>query len=432
MAKLTDRLRTMAGRKSSTAESDPAALLADLSQAFAGVVARSELTGLLVSRVTEALGLREAALLLPRDEGSLALEESFGWSLEGCGAPELPRRGTIAGKLLQAGRPMDVGELQSAVSASSVNEREKWWLGRSEARLWVPLVRRGVYGRYILGKLQGLLILGSRTTASGFDREERRTIQALAFSAAVAAENVELVEALRAKAGEVNRLYGKVLSSREEEQKRIARELHDGVVQDLVDLLYRLESGALSETSREEGVREKLRQVIDNTRRLCAELRPSALDDLDLPLAIRGYVEEVRGNFGLDVRLELGEDGDARFEEVPEEARVTIFRVLQEGLMNVERHAAAGRVEVRLRMEAGEMVLEVEDDGRGFDCPARLGSLVLEGRFGLAGAQERVCLLGGSLEVESRPGRGTRLTARIPIRSDPPSPGQGGQVRESY
>jgi signal transduction histidine kinase len=422
VAKLTDRLKTMAGKKSTTAETDAAALLPDLSQAFAGVVARSELSRLLVSRVTEALGLREAALLLPRDEGSLALEESFGWAVDGCNVPELSRRGPIAGRLLQACRPLDSRELEGSIPPSSANEGERWWLARPEARLWVPLVRRGVYGRYILGKLQGLLILGSREIAPGFGREERRTIQALAFSAAVAAENVELVEALRAKAAEVNRLYAKVLSSREEERKRIARELHDGVVQDLIDLLYRLESGALSETSNERGFREKLRQVIDNTRRLCSELRPSALDDLDLPLAIQGYVEEVRGNFGLDVRLELGGDGDDRFEAVPEEARVSIFRVLQEGLMNVERHAAASRVEVELRADAGEMVLEVKDDGRGFDCPARLSSLVLEGRFGLAGAQERVSLLGGALEVESRPGRGTRLTARIPIHP----------VRESY
>jgi signal transduction histidine kinase len=257
--------------------------------------------------------------------------------------------------------------------------------------------------------------LGSREAGPPrFDRDERRTIQALAFSAAVAAENVELVEALRGKAAEVNRLYAKVLSSREEEQKRIARELHDGVVQDLIDLLFRLESGALGET-KERVFREKLRQVIDNTRRLCAELRPSALDDLDLPLAIQGYVEEVRGNFGLDVRLEIGVDGDERFEGVPEEARVSIFRVLQEGLMNVERHARASRVEVELRADAGEMILELRDDGRGFECPTRLSSLVLEGRFGLAGAQERVNLLGGVLEVESRPGRGTRLTARIPL-----------------
>ena len=417
MAKLTDRLKTMAGRKSPTGETDPAALLPDLSQAFAGVVARNELSGLLVGRLVEALGLREAALLLPRDEGSLALEESFGWSIAGLAAPELSRRGPIAGRLLQACRPLETTELLGSIPESSANERESWWLARPEARLWVPLVRRGAYGRYILGKLQGLLILGSREGGTfDFDVEERRTIQALAFSAAVAAENVELVEALRAKAAEVNRLYAKVLSSREEEQKRIARELHDGVVQDLVDLLYRLESGALSETSKERGFREKLRQVIDNTRRLCSELRPSALDDLDLPLAIQGYLEEVRGSFGLDVRLELEGGGGDRFESVPEEARISLFRVLQEGLMNVHRHAAASRVEVELRAVEGEMVLEIRDDGRGFDCPARLRSLVLEGRFGLAGAQERVSLLGGRLDVESRPGLGTRLTARIPNR----------------
>jgi hypothetical protein len=250
VAKLTDRLRTMTGRKSPTAETDQAALLADLSQAFAGVVARSELSRLLVSRVTEALGLREAALLLPRDEGSLALEESFGWAVEGRGAPGLSRRGTIA-EGSPGRRPISGAE----GSVPTPGTQERWWLARPEARLWVPWSNEAPRTRHP-GKARGLLIPIARPP--GFDREERRTIQAY-LRAAVAAENVGLAEP---RAAGSNRLYGKVLESRGEQNDRPGA--HDGVVEDLIDLLSPGERSLMRPKEQGSG---RSPEVTDNARR---------------------------------------------------------------------------------------------------------------------------------------------------------------------
>lgn len=399
-----------------TPSTEPApSFLLEMTQALAGVVSREELSSLLIGRVAEKLSIREAALLLPGNERSLMLVESSGWPESVGPPPSLPRRGSLAGRLLQACRPIPQVELLSSV-VGELTEAETWWLGRSEADLWVPLVRRGVYGRYIMGKLQGVLLLGpGDLEAPLIGAKERRILHSVSLSAAVAAENVELVETVRAKAAEANQLYVKVLSSREEERKRIARELHDSVIQDLIDLLYRLNGPGFDDSSDASVFRTRLRDIIDRTRRLCAELRPPALDDLDLPLAIRGYVEDVRDGFGLDVRFLQSRKGRASSESVSEESRVCLFRILQEGLMNVQRHAGAKKVEVELHVEEEEVTLAIRDDGRGFDCPVRLSSLVREGRFGLAGAQERVGLLGGILEVESRPGRGTRISARLPV-----------------
>jgi signal transduction histidine kinase len=155
--------------------------------------------------------------------------------------------------------------------------------------------------------------------------------------------------------------------------------------------------------------------VIDKLRKVSTELRPPALDDLDLGLAMQGYVEEVRVKHGLRVSLRLPSDGSERLETLPEEARLGLFRVLQEALTNVYRHAGASRVEVELLTRPGEVTLEVRDDGRGFACPEELGALIRSGHFGLAGAHERMALIGGTLELASERGAGTRLRASVPF-----------------
>ncbi len=410
-------------------KSDYPSLLAEMSQALAGIVVARELSDLLVGRLAELLDVNEAALLLREDEGDLVLAEMRGWPLPEGERHRLPHQGTLSTQLLQAARPLDSQDLRGAtLSGASLTQDETWWLSRPEARLWIPLVRRGAYGRYILGKLQGVVLLGSRSGSEpGFGPEARRTLATLAWNAAVATENVELVAALRRRAEEAERLYSQILQSREAEGKRIARELHDGVIQDLVDFLYRLDTQAASlQAPTVEAVRQRIREIIDNLRQLCSELRPSALDDLSLVLAMRGYLEDVKESYGLDVRLVLAPGEESRMEALTEEARLCLFRVLQEGLTNVHRHARARNVEVELRADGEHVILEVRDDGQGFECPPRLGSLVHQGRFGLAGAQERVMAAGGVLEVLSHYGRGTRLLARMP-REVPPGDG----VKES-
>ena len=145
------------------------------------------------------------------------------------------------------------------------------------------------------------------------------------------------------------------------------------------------------------------------------QLRPAALDDLSLGLAVQGYLEEARGKYGLKIALRLPPGAEDRLEALAEEVRVSLFRVLQEAIQNVHHHARATRVDVDLALEGEALVLEVRDDGRGFQCPAELGGLVRQRHFGLAGAQERMALVGGRLEVVSCVGVGTTLRATAPL-----------------
>ena len=405
---LRRRLQQLADRIFYGGWYDHRAVLHGMTQALAGIVDAETLADLLGRRLAQALHLERATLLLPNGDGGLVEVVAQAAPSD---APALPLRGRLVLALLAAARPLPVAELAASL-AGAPSEEEHSWLRRPEIELWVPLVRRDA--------LQGVVLLGVKAGGEPFDAEDRRLLETLAWSAAVAADSVQVFSVLRRRADEVNRLYSQLLQSREDERKRLARELHDRVIQDLIHLRYFLEIGPANLASEEarEAVRDALRGVIDKLRQVSTELRPPALDDLTLGLAITGYVEEARSKFRLNIVLRLPPDAPGQLEALPEEARLGLFRVLQEALTNVHRHAGASRVEVALTSGPRDVTLEVRDDGRGFECPAQLGALIRHGHFGLAGALERMSLIGGRLELVSNVGGGTRLRASAPLTSD--------------
>lgn len=147
-------------------------------------------------------------------------------------------------------------------------------------------------------------------------------------------------------------------------------------------------------------------------RRICSDLRPPVLDSLGLVPAVRSRLRELESRVSLQVRLQV--EGDEE-QDLPEEVALCLYRVLQEAVLNVQKHAAARRVVVAVRLRPEAVTLSVEDDGRGFVLPPRLGLLTNEGHFGLLGLQERLELVQGTLRVTSAPGQGTRLEAHVPL-----------------
>ncbi|MBM4461464.1 MAG: histidine kinase, partial [Chloroflexi bacterium] len=139
----------------------------------------------------------------------------------------------------------------------------------------------------------------------------------------------------------------------------------------------------------------------------CAELRPPMLDTLGLGAALRALAEEWSGEYGIATRLDLPADAELRL--LPGEATVNLYRVVQEALTNVARHAGASTVSIRLAWEGARLVLTIADNGRGFSVPAVLHDLTAHGHFGLAGMAERVALIGGAMAVTSAPGQGTTI-----------------------
>jgi len=216
-----------------------------------------------------------------------------------------------------------------------------------------------------------------------------------------------------------NRLIEQVMTAQDEERRRVARELHDETGQSLTALLVGLRTIEESQTTREAaGLAQRLRgmvaQTLEEVGRLSRGLHPSTLDDVGLAAAVTRQVQEFVQLHG--VAVDLGLEG-LEAEPLPPLLQTTVYRVLQEALTNVARHAGARSVSVRLVREETAVELRVQDDGIGLGpaVPAEAAAGDRR-RLGLQGMRERAALLGGSVEVESEPGAGTTIMARFPLR----------------
>ncbi|MEM1056002.1 MAG: sensor histidine kinase [Bacteroidota bacterium] len=211
-----------------------------------------------------------------------------------------------------------------------------------------------------------------------------------------------------------------IAASREDERLRLARELHDGPLQDLHSLhmqlgltaeaLHRVE-GAEVETRRVRGTLDDAHTVIGELRGIMEALRPPALGPFGLAAALRSHTERFRRRaLGIEVDLDLDDDGLA----LPEAVRLVLFRVAQEAMNNAAKHAHPTRIQVVFKLTPSEAMLRVEDDGVGLAHPPDTRALSADGHFGFVGMQERARSVGGVLDVEGWAGQGTRVEARIP------------------
>jgi signal transduction histidine kinase len=216
------------------------------------------------------------------------------------------------------------------------------------------------------------------------------------------------------------RLIEQVMTAQEGERGRIARELHDETGQSLTALLVGLRTIEGSRTIAEAAeLAQRLRgiaaQTLEEVGRLSRGLHPSILDDVGLAAAVTRQVQEFAHLHGVavDVRIE-GLDAAP----LPPLVQITVYRVLQEALTNVARHAGARRVSVRLVRDETMVELRVRDDGVGFELGAvpRDAATVDRRGLGLQGMRERAALLGGAVQLESEPGKGAMITARFPVR----------------
>ncbi len=222
-----------------------------------------------------------------------------------------------------------------------------------------------------------------------------------------------LLWAAREQKERLRRLSAQILQAQEEERQRVARELHDDTAQALTALLVHLkllqEEAGPSLAPRLAELRQMVAATLEGVRRLALALRPSALDHLGLGPALAAYVEDFSRRWGLPVHLRLG-----RLPPLPQEAELALYRVAQEALSNVAKHAHAHQVWLSLHRRGPTVVLEVRDDGQGFPVQEVLGDR--QRGLGLFGMRERLALVGGRLDIDSRPGEGTKVRAQLPLR----------------
>jgi signal transduction histidine kinase len=266
----------------------------------------------------------------------------------------------------------------------------------------------------------GGLVIALRKDA-GFRAPDREALSAFAASVAqrLQAERSVEIERLR---------YG--MEARERERTRWAREIHDETVQGLGALRLKLanardldEREALS--SAVDAVLDGLGEEIDGLRHLITELRPAALDDLGLAAALEALARRAQAIDGLDVQTEIDLGPEHDPQRLDPELESTIYRVIQEALTNVSRHAEASRAVVSVSERDGIVRVSVTDDGKGLPEADRLGPRGdgLEGGFGMSGMRERAELVGGELELVPAPGQGTVMRLTVPLAGRPaPSP----------
>jgi signal transduction histidine kinase len=367
----------------------------EVSRALGGVTDIDRVLELVVERSRALLDARAAEIaLLDGDEFVIA-----GVAGEGTGnvvGTRLPIEGSLAGSALRTGRIRRFDKVPADSFAHRV-------MGATTA-IVTPMIFKS--------RPVGFLVVFDRLGAPRpFNDDDERLLEAFAASAATAVATAQTAtdQALRQS-----------IEASESERGRWARELHDETLQQLAGLRVML-SGA-----RRSGDPERLAATVDDAvglittgiadlRALITDLRPAALDELGAQAALETLVERVGAQSGLEVALEI----DLAYEASETEARhveqveSTIYRLVQEALTNVIKHAAATRVEVSVSDRGGVVEIRVRDDGGGFDDERPAGG------FGLVGMRERVGLLHGTLEIHSSPGAGTALRATFPVRRRP-------------
>ncbi len=226
-------------------------------------------------------------------------------------------------------------------------------------------------------------------------------------------EQVQALDRLNTALQETQR---RLLTKREEERKALARELHDLVLQDLLSVNYHLEETENNESSDEQrielkAIREGIRQVVGDLRQLCRDLRPPTIDNHGLSSAIRSHIQE----WGDRTRISFHVEIDPRLGRLPDTTEISVFRIIQEGLNNISKHATAQNVFLTLqRTPADNLLIRIVDDGQGFEIPPDLAYLTAHKHFGLVGISERTALLGGAMNLEVPPGGGFVLQVEIP------------------
>jgi PAS domain S-box-containing protein len=265
------------------------------------------------------------------------------------------------------------------------------------------------------GQLIGSLVLSSDRPGA-FDAEQVEMAREVAVPLAIAIRHALLFDEVRCGRQRMQALSRQLLRAQEEERRHIARELHDEIGQSLSAVLINLQRAMRSPDVRSSApcLKESeglIELVLDQVRNLSLDLRPSVLDDLGLVASLRWYLGRVTQRAGLVGRLSANPPDIRSGPEI----ETACFRITQEALTNVVRHARARQVEIRLARRGEHLELIVRDDGVGFDVAAARQRAGHGASLGLLGMQERVALLGGRIAIDAAPGRGTTVQIRLPL-----------------
>lgn len=361
----------------------------------------------LLGRIREALDGDAAQILLLSEDGQhLVMHVAEGIAERIETTVRVPMGQGIVGRIAASRKPMIVADI-TAVDVTDPVFRRKSII----SLVGVPLI--------VEGRVIGVVYVGTVARRT-FTADDVNMLQLVADRIALAIDHGHLYQQLAEREERLQVLVGKLLVTQEEERRRVAYEVHDELAQIAASTHQHLQALANQHPPESSEAQEKIDRVLDlaqrtvrEARRMVANLRPTVLDDFGLAVAIRHQAEELeKAGFEIGYRETLG---DYR---LPATMETPLFRVVQEALTNIRKHAQSAKVQIRLERRGEAIYLEVRDWGRGFepDAVSRAGGV--GERVGLAGMQERIALLQGCLTVESQPGAGTRIVAHVPVPPD--------------
>ena len=363
----------------------------DVAVAIGGEIALEHVLELIVKRGRALVGARSLVIML-RDGHELVVQASAG-HVEGVRGARLPIAESTSGQVLERRRAERITDVPARLRIAPT----EFGVADAQTALLVPMLHRG----------EGVGILAAfdrGEEGSVFSEDDEQILRTFAASAATAVALAQSVQSDRLRSS---------LAAADAERRRWARELHDETLQGLGGLRLLLSSArrgddlGRAQTAMGEAV-EHIEREISNLRSIITELRPAALDELGLRTAIEALLDRHREQSGFEIDGELALSGSSKEEpRLSEDLETAVYRLVQEALTNVAKHARADAVRVAVTESDGELLIEVQDDGAGFDP-----DLATEG-FGLAGMRERVALAGGTLSIESGE-QGTLLSACLP------------------
>jgi signal transduction histidine kinase len=377
--------------EAATSWSEQLEALNEVGTALASEIELARLLELIARRLRALIGARLVTIALPAGDGTLRVEaaDCDGGAGEIVGV-QLERAGSKSGRVLERRRAERVDSL---LDDPEVDQEAARRLG-ARSGLYVPLVAGG--------RPIGVIVAHDRDGADPrFTDADLRLAETFAPRAAVAVDLSARV------AGDALR---RVVEAQELERRRLARELHDQTGQELTSVLLGLKAVEEAKTDEQRAValaavREQVVETLHDVRRLAVELRPKALDDFGLVAALEHLRDTFSEQTGMRVDLEANV-GD----RLPSDVETALYRIVQEALTNIVKHAQASTVSIVLARSSRAITAVIEDNGRGFTAGDGGDGM------GLLGMDERLALLGGKLKVESSPGAGATIVAEVPVR----------------
>ena len=376
-----------------TREGEALEALSEAVGAIAGVLDVERVLQLIVDRVRGLVRARYAAIGISDDRGAIEQFVTSGiTAAERARLGALPEGHGLLGLIIREGRSLRIPEISEHPESYGFPPHHP----PMHSLLGVPV--------RVKGRAVGNLYLTDKQDAPEFSDDDQRLVELFALHAGIAIENARLYSAVQRLA---------VI----EERDRIGKDLHDGIIQSMYAVSLSLEDVAeLMTESPDEAIGrvdraiDALHTTIRELRNFIFGLRPELVDRNDLVGMLLALTEQLRQNSVMEIELDVADEAI----ELPVHSRAELMQIAREALSNVARHSGASQTNVSVRLEAGDVVLRIEDNGAGFDPLA----VAEDGHFGMPNMRARASALGGSLEVDSEPGGGTHVVVRIPATTN--------------